>query len=189
MYRTNGGRGVAMALALTVVLPLAALAQTGGPYDLTWSTVDGGGATFSTGGTYSLGATAGQPDAGSAAGGSYSLTGGFWYAGGTVTGIGDDPVAAPVPTALRIHPSSPNPFSTSTTLAVDLPAGLPVEVRVYNLAGQLVRTLTDGFRAAGSHQITWNGADEGGRRLARGVYMLRTRVGVSSRTQKLVLVN
>lgn len=189
MNRTNGGRGAAMALALTAVLPLAVPAQTGGPYDLTWSTVDAGGGTFSTGGTYSLGATAGQPDAGSSAGGSYNLTGGFWHAGGTVVGIGDDPEATPAPTVLRIHPSAPNPFSTSTTLAVDLPAGLPVEVRVYNLAGQLVRTLTEGFRPAGSHQITWDGADAGGRRLARGVYLLRTKVGVSSRTQKLVLVN
>jgi uncharacterized repeat protein (TIGR01451 family) len=48
-------------------------------YDLTWYTVDGGGATFSTGGSYSLGATIGQPDAsGALAGGSYSLVGGFW---------------------------------------------------------------------------------------------------------------
>ena len=106
-----------------------------------------------------------------------------------MVGIGDDPEAAPVPAALRIHPSAPNPFSASTTVALDLPAGLPVEVRVYNLAGQLGRSLTEGFRPAGSHQITWDGADAGGRRLARGVYLLRTKVGVSSRTQKLVLVN
>ena len=40
------------------------LAQTGGPYDLTWSTADGGGYTFSSGGNYTLGGTIGQPDAG-----------------------------------------------------------------------------------------------------------------------------
>ena len=53
-------------------------AQTGGTYELTWSTVDGGGATFSTGGTYSLGGTVGQPDAGTMSGGTYALSGGFW---------------------------------------------------------------------------------------------------------------
>ncbi len=47
-------------------------------YDLSWYTIDGGGATFSTGGGYSLGGTIGQPDAGSLSGGSYQLTGGFW---------------------------------------------------------------------------------------------------------------
>ena len=55
-----------------------ALAQSGGDYDLTWSTVDGGGDTFSTGGDYTLGGTIGQPDAGELTGGDYALTGGFW---------------------------------------------------------------------------------------------------------------
>ena len=53
-------------------------AQTGGGYDLTWSTIDGGGYMFSTGGNYSLGGTIGQPDAGALGGGSYTLAGGFW---------------------------------------------------------------------------------------------------------------
>lgn len=47
-------------------------------YDLSWYTIDGGGATFSTGGSYSLGGSIGQPDAGVVSGGSYTLNGGFW---------------------------------------------------------------------------------------------------------------
>ena len=50
-------------------LGLVAWAQSGGGYDLTWNTVDGGGYTFSTGGGYSLGGTVGQPDAGLLTGG------------------------------------------------------------------------------------------------------------------------
>ena len=60
---------------------LVAFAQTGDGYDLTWSTVDGGGYTFSTGSGYSLGGTAGQPDAGVLTGGGYTLAGGFWRGG------------------------------------------------------------------------------------------------------------
>lgn len=75
----------ALAILLAVALLLAGVAvahaQTGGPYDLTWSTVDGGGATFSTGGSYTLGGTVGQPDAGVLAGGDYTLSGGFWLGG------------------------------------------------------------------------------------------------------------
>lgn len=52
-------------------------AQTGGGYDLTWSTIDGGGGS-SSGGSYSLGGTVGQPDAGTLSGGGYTLNGGFW---------------------------------------------------------------------------------------------------------------
>jgi hypothetical protein len=72
---------------LSVMLPIAALllfgvgtarAQTGGGYDLTWNSIDGGGTTFSIGGGYSLGGTIGQADAGASSGGSYSLRGGFW---------------------------------------------------------------------------------------------------------------
>lgn len=59
------------------------LAQTGGGYDLTWNTIDGGGYTFSQGGGYSLGGTIGQPDAGAMGGGDYTLSGGFW--GGIVS--------------------------------------------------------------------------------------------------------
>lgn len=69
-----------LAACLFLLLASAALAQSGGGYDLGWSTVDGGGA-WSTGGGYALGGTAGQPDAGLLAGGGYTLAGGFWPGG------------------------------------------------------------------------------------------------------------
>ena len=57
-----------------------AAAQSGGGYDITWSTVDGGGATGSTGADYVLHGTISQPDAGVLRGGGYDLYGGFWPA-------------------------------------------------------------------------------------------------------------
>ena len=66
-------------LLLAVVPVLAAVT-----YDLSWWTVDGGGATFSTSGGYALGGTIGQPDAWVLAGGGYTLGGGFW--GGAAAG-------------------------------------------------------------------------------------------------------
>jgi hypothetical protein len=69
---------LAAALAALVVLSLPVLAQSGDSYDLTWNTVDSGGAMWSTGGSYALGGTLGQPDAGTLAGGGYALRGGFW---------------------------------------------------------------------------------------------------------------
>jgi hypothetical protein len=67
---------VVVSALLLVGVPV--LAQTGGPYDLSWSTVDGGG-RYSAGGGYWLGGTVGQPDAGAPmTGGSFELTGGFW---------------------------------------------------------------------------------------------------------------
>jgi hypothetical protein len=74
-------------LLITFLLSVSvARAQSGGGYDLSWSTVDGGGYTWSEGGGYSLGGTIGQPDAGVLSGGGYTLAGGFW--GGVATRYG-----------------------------------------------------------------------------------------------------
>jgi hypothetical protein len=80
MRRTTVKRtGMALgALVAMLLVTSAALAQGGGGYDLSWSTVDGGGYTFSSGGDYELGGTAGQHDAGCLGGGTYLLCGGFW---------------------------------------------------------------------------------------------------------------
>lgn len=89
MYRrapTFVGLGVLLLVGVRL-----ALAQS---YSVDWHTIDGGGATFSTGGTFQLGGTIGQPDASSFAtpitGGNFTLVGGFWPAAGNAcTLIGD----------------------------------------------------------------------------------------------------
>lgn len=69
----------------------SASAQT---LDLNWHTIDGGGATFSTGGTFQVGGTIGQPDASSfttpMSGGTFSLVGGFWPVAGQVCTLPGD---------------------------------------------------------------------------------------------------
>ena len=69
-----------MLLFTVLVLVCSASAQSGGPYVLEWSTIDGGGGT-SSGGPYTLSGTIGQPDAGAMSGGDYELLGGFWPGG------------------------------------------------------------------------------------------------------------
>ncbi len=72
-------RGMSLSAAMLLCL-LYASAQSGGGYDLSWWTIDGG-VTFATGGAFNLGGTVGQPDASNPlTGGFYSLTGGFWFA-------------------------------------------------------------------------------------------------------------
>ncbi len=70
-------RTLTLLLIVALLVPAIALAQSGGGYDLSWNTVDGGGGT-SSGGAYTLSGTLGQPDAGAMSGGDYTLTGGFW---------------------------------------------------------------------------------------------------------------
>jgi hypothetical protein len=66
--------GFAASLAAATV----ASAQTGGPYDLSWSKISAGGVTFGAGGSYSLGETSGQHDAATISGGTFTLRAGFW---------------------------------------------------------------------------------------------------------------
>jgi hypothetical protein len=68
----------AVGAMILAALPTSARAQSGGPFDLSWSTVDGGGGTAAAG-QFELSGTTGQPDAGAAplTGGQFSLTGGF----------------------------------------------------------------------------------------------------------------
>lgn len=65
----------------SLLMVSVALAQSGADYSLPWWTVDGGGVTNRTQGGYTLGGTAGQPDALVWSDGSYVLSGGFWEGG------------------------------------------------------------------------------------------------------------
>ena len=67
-------------LALFAMAAVPVLAETTAAYDLSWWTVDSGGATGLTSGAYTLSGTAGQPDAGTLSSGDYDLAGGFWAA-------------------------------------------------------------------------------------------------------------
>jgi len=75
-FRYSLVAGIVLLVAL--LLPAAALAQSGGGYDLSWSTIDGGGGV-SAGGSYVVMGTVGQPDAAPAmSSADFRLTGGFW---------------------------------------------------------------------------------------------------------------
>jgi hypothetical protein len=72
--------GLAILIGLLLIVSMTR-AQTSGSYDLTWNTIDGGGAMFSTGGGYELGGTIGQPEAGALSSATYTVNGGFWIEG------------------------------------------------------------------------------------------------------------
>lgn len=70
--------GVLLIASLVLLVSIPVLAQTGGGFDLSWHTIDGGGSTSSSDSVYTLSGTIGQPDAGQMSGGDYTLSGGFW---------------------------------------------------------------------------------------------------------------
>jgi hypothetical protein len=71
-------RTAMLLVSCLAMLALASTASAQGGYDISWWTVSGGGHTFSSGDSYTLGGTIGQPATGIMLGGSYGLDGGFW---------------------------------------------------------------------------------------------------------------
>jgi len=88
-------RVILFTVLLLAGLTSAAKAQSGGPYEITSWTIDGGGVVNATGGSYTLSGTIGQPDAGPRlSGGAFDLDGGFWPAAIEVVSCAAD-LAAP----------------------------------------------------------------------------------------------
>jgi hypothetical protein len=88
-----------------------ALAQPGGGFAVDWATVDGGGYHASSGGVYTLGGTSGQPDAGTLAGGPYTLQGGFWAGAAVATST---PTSTPTATPTSTATATASPSATAT---------------------------------------------------------------------------
>jgi len=82
----------------------------------------------------------------------------------------------------------PNPSNLASNIRYSLTRNCYVELRIYNITGQLVRTLVNGRKRAGIHSVTWDGRDDSGKRVASGVYFCRLKAGNSSQTRKLLLL-
>ncbi len=175
-----------LTLVAALVAGLALYAFASGGMAIDWFTIDGGGGT-SSGGSFELSGTVGQPDAGVMTGGDFELAGGFWGGqGGTATGIEAPEATAPL--AFRVLPAQPNPFNPSTHIRFDLPAEAPVKIEVYSVTGALVRVLVDEELAAGHHSVHWDGRDQRHAQAGSGVYIVKTRAGDDTDTQKITLL-
>jgi flagellar hook assembly protein FlgD len=81
----------------------------------------------------------------------------------------------------------PNPTTGTATVRFDLVRASDVEVDLYDVRGALMRKIASGWRAPGSYTETWDGHDRGGRRLPKGVYLLRFTAGAHRETRKVIV--
>ena len=93
-----------------------------------------------------------------------------------------------LPTYFSLKQNYPNPFNPGTIISFTIPHTSLVTLAIYNLRGQLIRTLHSGLITAGSHQATWDGTDVSGVRIASGVYVYRLEAQDFVTSRKLVLV-
>lgn len=97
-----------------------------------------------------------------------------------------DPGLIPVITALDTN--FPNPFNPETTIRYATKEAGLVRVSVYNLKGQLIRSLVNESKAAGFHRVIWNGRDDRGAAVASGIYFYRMDAKNYSATKKMMLM-
>jgi streptogramin lyase len=89
---------------------------------------------------------------------------------------------------IALHANFPNPFNPSTGIRFTLPETAAARLRVFDLAGRLVKVLyDDAAAAAGDHEVVWDGRDTSGQNVASGVYFYRLESGGFSRTKTMVL--
>jgi len=91
-----------------------------------------------------------------------------------------------LPTEFVLHPNHPNPFNPLTSIRYDLPQAGAVFLGIYNIKGELVRTLVDEQKAAGSYSVSWDATDDIGRKAASGVYLYRLQSSSNTATRKLL---
>ncbi|KPL17872.1 MAG: hypothetical protein AMJ92_10560 [candidate division Zixibacteria bacterium SM23_81] len=107
--------------------------------------------------------------------------------GTPITSVEGEDTESSLPQDFALHPPYPNPFNAQTTIGYQVPEA-EVEIGIYNVGGQLVRTLVQGSLSAGSYVQTWDGRDSGGREVESGIYFCWLQSEKVSLTRKLVLL-
>ncbi len=87
-----------------------------------------------------------------------------------------------------LRQNTPNPFRAGTAIGFDLPRAANVSLRVFDMAGRMVRVLAEGAWPFGRHEVKWDGGDSRGHKLPPGIYLSRFETGGYRATKRLVML-
>ncbi len=93
-----------------------------------------------------------------------------------------------LPSGYQLHDAVPNPFNPNTTIGYSLPNATWVEITIYDLDGNLVRSLIARQEVAGTHTEIWNGKDNQGRSVPAGIYCYRIETDDFVQAKKMALL-
>ncbi|MDD3633343.1 MAG: T9SS type A sorting domain-containing protein [Candidatus Cloacimonetes bacterium] len=89
---------------------------------------------------------------------------------------------------LSLEQNYPNPFNPTTSIRYSINEPGSVSLDIYNVKGQLVKTLYQGNAEIGSHTAIWNGLDNSGNACSSGVYFYRLRTPKTSLVRKMLML-
>lgn len=95
-----------------------------------------------------------------------------------------------IPSGLDLDQNYPNPFNPGTTIRYDIPSGKKIYITlcIYNIRGQLVKTLVEDYHTAGRYSINWDGTNYRGDRISSGIYWYRLTAGKNILSKRMVLL-
>ena len=95
---------------------------------------------------------------------------------------------SPIISKNALSPNYPNPFNPETTISYEIASDGNARIDIFNLKGQLVKTLVNDNKVSGPHRVVWNGTDKYGRKVASGIYQYRLITKDGSITKKMILM-
>jgi hypothetical protein len=118
----------------------------------------------------------------------------FVIAGGSLNTITDTPPTSIkqkevviLPENFLVHQNYPNPFNPQTSIVFELPKNTNVNISIFNVLGQKVKTLVNSQYGAGVHTVRWNGKDKNNNQVASGLYLYKIQTGNYKKVMKMNL--
>ena len=87
-----------------------------------------------------------------------------------------------------MYPNYPNPFNPQTTITFDLMQSGLVQLKIYNIIGEEVKTLINNSMLPGNHQISWDGTDNVNKKVASGIYIYTLKMDNAIESHKMILL-
>lgn len=93
-----------------------------------------------------------------------------------------------IPLTTKLGNNYPNPFNPSTTIQFDLNSSNNVKLEIFNIKGQLIKTLANNFFTAGRHYLNWDGKDNNGNQVSSGIYLYKMQSGDYANIKKMIMM-
>jgi formylglycine-generating enzyme required for sulfatase activity len=102
----------------------------------------------------------------------------------TITSVGSS-----IPQSFALGQNFPNPFNPTTAIPFTLPQSGAAKLIIYNIMGQNIRTLVNGYLSSGAHTMIWDGRDDRGAGVGAGIYFYLLTFGKESMARKMLLMD
>ncbi len=93
-----------------------------------------------------------------------------------------------VTNSFRLMQNYPNPFNPETTIRIQVPGYSQVSLKIYNIKGQVVKTLVSRYLPGGEYQYKWAGVNDNGQAVSSGMYFYKIQAGSFTAIKKMILI-